>query len=268
VKKYAHRPAVSGEKKRITYHEYMVRLAQRLISYLSLPLKEGPGYAVDARLRPSGSFGPLIVTLDSFKDYYLTQAQNWEKQALLKARIIVGPPQLSRQIQEVMDQVLYDHPPAPQVRGEIGHLRMRMEKERAGERPGRVNPKLGYGGLTDIEFIAQYLQWLYGQSDPALRQTNTLKVLQTLKAKGYIREEAHYILKEAYQFLTTLDHGLQLLYDRKTDPRTYDFEELTLTAKQNLMGLGEAGIPDWDITHHYEKIREKVRAVFNQTFSQ
>jgi glutamate-ammonia-ligase adenylyltransferase len=267
AKRTGHRQNAKGDKKRITYHEYMVRLAQRLISYLSLPLKEGPGYSVDARLRPSGSFGPLIVTLDSFKDYYQGPAQNWEKQALLKSRVIVGPPQLCRQVKEVIEQIVYGFPPSPQVRGEIGHLRMRMEKERAGESSDRVNPKLGYGGLTDIEFISQYLQWVYGGADPDLRQTKTLSVLRVLKDKGYIQDEVHYILREAYQFLTTLDHGLQLLYDRKADPRTYTLDELTLIAKQNLMGLGEAGIPSWDIFDHYEKIRTKVRAIFNQFFS-
>ncbi|MGC1402482.1 MAG: bifunctional [glutamate--ammonia ligase]-adenylyl-L-tyrosine phosphorylase/[glutamate--ammonia-ligase] adenylyltransferase, partial [Thermodesulfobacteriota bacterium] len=162
-----------GARKWVTYHEYLIRLAQRLISYLSLPLKEGPGYSVDTRLRPSGSFGPLIVTLEAFRDYYQNQAQNWEKQALLKARVILGPSHLSHQVQETIEGVLYHQPPSPQVRGEMAYFRYRMEKERSGENQDRVNPKLGYGGLTDIEFIAQYLQWIYGQADPGFRQTNT-----------------------------------------------------------------------------------------------
>jgi [glutamine synthetase] adenylyltransferase / [glutamine synthetase]-adenylyl-L-tyrosine phosphorylase len=257
-----------GERKWVTYHEYLVRLAQRLISYLSLPLKEGPGYSVDTRLRPSGSFGPLIVTLETFRDYYQDQAQNWEKQALLKARVILGPPQLNHQVQEMIEEVLYHHPSSPQVRGEMAYFRYRMEKERSGEDQDRVNPKLGYGGLTDIEFIAQYLQWIYGQADPGVRQTNTLQVLTALKDKGYLSDEFQYQLREAFQFLSHLDHGLQLLYDRKGDPRTYGPEELMLTAKQNLMGLGEAGIPSWDIVNHYKKIREKVRSIFNQIFHQ
>ena len=254
------------DKKWITYHEYLVRLAQRLISYLSIPLKQGPGYAVDTRLRPSGSFGPLIVTLDAFRDYYQNQAQNWERQALLKSRIIHGQPQLNLQVQGAIEQILYQAPPSSEVRGEIIHFRQRMEKERSGENKERFNPKLGYGGLTDIEFMAQYLQWTYGQTDPDLRQTNTLRVLQDLKAKGYLAEKTHYYLKEAYLFLKRLDHGLQLLYDRKSDPRTYSLEELSLLAKQNVLGLGEAGLPSWDVVNHYRKIREKVRDTFKQVF--
>ena len=256
-----------GDKKWITYHEYLVRLAQRLISYLSIPLKPGPGYAVDTRLRPSGSFGPLIVTLDAFRDYYLNQAQNWERQALLKSRIILGPPQLSQQVQEIIEQVLYQSPPSSEVHGEIIHYRQRMEKERSGENNERFNPKLGYGGLTDIEFMAQYLQWTYGQTDPELRETNTIKVLMDLKTKGYLAEETHYYLKEAYLFLNRLDHGLQLLYDRKADPRTYSLEELSFLAKQNVLGLGDANLPSWDLVSHYRKIREKVRDTFRQVFA-
>ncbi|MFH0788978.1 MAG: bifunctional [glutamate--ammonia ligase]-adenylyl-L-tyrosine phosphorylase/[glutamate--ammonia-ligase] adenylyltransferase [Pseudomonadota bacterium] len=256
-----------GEKKWITYHEYLVRLAQRLISYLSLPLKQGPGYSVDTRLRPSGSFGPLIVTLDAFRDYYQSQAQNWERQALLKARVIVGPPLLRDQVKEVINQVLYKAPPSPEVRGEMAYFRLRMEKERSGEDSERFNPKLGYGGLTDIEFIAQYLQWTYGQADPELRQTSTLKVLKALKHNGHLADGSEYYLREAYQFLNRLDHGLQLLYDRKGDPRTYSLEELTLMAKHNVLGLGDPGIPSWDIYTHYKKVTGKVRSTFNRIFS-
>jgi [glutamine synthetase] adenylyltransferase / [glutamine synthetase]-adenylyl-L-tyrosine phosphorylase len=256
-----------GAKKWVTFHEYLVRLAQRLISYLSLPLKPGPGYSIDTRLRPSGSFGPLIVTLDAFRDYYQNQAQNWERQALLKSRVIVGPPQLSSQVREIIEHVLYQTPPSPLVRGEMAYFRTRMEKERSGENMDRFNPKLGYGGLTDIEFIAQYLQWTHGQIDPGLRQTNTLKVLKALQTRGHLGDETHYYLREGYHFLNRLDHGLQLLYDRKEDPRTYSLDELTLIAKQNVLGLGDANLPSWDIINHYKKVREKVRATFNSIFS-
>ena len=257
-----------GDKKRITYHEYMVRLAQRLISYLSIPLKEGPGYAVDTRLRPSGSSGPLIVSLDSFYDYYRNQAQNWEKQSLLKARTIVGPSLLAEQIGKFIDTLVYHNPPPPEIRKEMVHYRIRMEKERSGEDRDRVNPKLGYGGMADIEFIAQYLQWTYGYLYPELRQTNTLKALRALKTTGNLPEETFHLLKDAYEFLGLLDHGLQLLFDRKEDPRTYLLEELSQMAKLNMLGLGNSDLPSWDIAAHYHKVRKNVRLIFNRIFQQ
>ncbi|MBI4767380.1 MAG: hypothetical protein HY787_22775, partial [Deltaproteobacteria bacterium] len=257
----------SPEPKRITYHEYLVRLAQRFISYLALPLQEGPGYMVDTRLRPSGSFGPLIVSLDSFYDYYRNQAQNWEKQALLKARVIVGPSPLADRVQEFIQTLVYQTPPPAEIREEMFHFRIRMEKERSGEEGGRINPKLGYGGIADIEFMVQYLQWSYGFIRPQLRSTNTLETLKALKETGYLPEETFLLLKEAYQFLGLLDHGLQLLFDRKEDPRTYDPEELRRIAELNVLGLGSADWPSWDIVTHYHKVRQNVRLIFNQIFS-
>jgi [glutamine synthetase] adenylyltransferase / [glutamine synthetase]-adenylyl-L-tyrosine phosphorylase len=254
--------------KRITYHEYLVRLAQRLISYLSTALREGPGYSVDTRLRPSGSYGPLIVSLESFFDYYKHQAHNWEKQALLKARIICGPSPLNDCIREFIHTLIYHTSPPTEVREEMLHYRIRMEKERSGEYTGRINPKLGYGGMTDIEFIVQYLQWTKGFTIPELRQTNTLKTLKTLKDTGYLPEATFLLLKEAYQFLGLLDHGLQLLYDRKEDPRTYDPEELKRVAELNVLGLGSADLPSWDIVTHYHKVRQNVRLIFNRIFQQ
>jgi glutamate-ammonia-ligase adenylyltransferase len=143
-----------------------------------------------------------------------------------------------------------------------------MEKERSGEDRDGINPKLGYGGMVDIEFIAQYLQWTYGYLYPELRQTNTLKALQALKTMGNLTEETFHLLKEAYQFLGLLDHGLQLLYDRKEDPRTYLLEELSQMAKLNVLGLGNSDWPSWDIAAHYHKVRKNVRLIFNRIFQQ
>src|SRR4030042_1708520 len=246
----------------------MVRLAQRLISYLSIPLQEGPGYTVDTRLRPSGSVGPLIVSLDAFYDYYRYQAQNWEKQAMLKARIIVRPSPVADHVRDFVDTVIYQTPPSPEIREEMIHHRIRMEKERSGEDQDRINPKLGYGGMTDIEFITQYLQWTYGYTSPELRQNNTLKALKALRDTGYLPEETYLLLKEAYQFLGLLDHGLQLLYDRKEDPRTYDPDEMRRIAELNVLGLGSADLPSWDIVTHYHKVRQNVRLIFNRILQQ
>jgi glutamate-ammonia-ligase adenylyltransferase len=252
----------------ITWHEYLVRLAQRLLSYLSLPLQEGPGYNVDTRLRPSGTFGPLVVSLEAFRDYYRGPAGNWERQMLLKARIIGGPEGLSHQVEEEIRQVLFGAPPRPEVREEMAYYRGRMEAERSGEGPDRYNPKLGRGGLTDIEFIVQYLQQVYGLQAPEVRGTDTLEVLKALQSLGALAEERARALRESHQFLTSLDHGLQLLLDRREEPRTYSTAETNRLVKLNLMGLGEAPIPSWDLLEHYGRVTRNVRFIFNEIFSQ
>ena len=251
----------------ITWHEYLVRLAQRLLSYLSLPLKEGPGYSVDTRLRPSGTFGPLVVSGESFREYYRHQAQNWEWQMLLKARVISGPAALTLQVEEEIRRLLYEQPPPPGLKEDMAYFRNRMEVERSGERTGRFNPKLGYGGLTDIEFIAQYLQWHHGLQAPEVRSTDTLEVLKALQNVGALTEDQGVILRDGYQFLTSLDHGLQLLLDRREEPRTYSPEEIARLQKLNLMGLGEAPVQAWDLMKHYQRVTRNLRLSFNKIFT-
>jgi glutamate-ammonia-ligase adenylyltransferase len=263
--------AAKGKESRpwITWSEYLVRLAQRMISYISLPLKEGPGYGVDTRLRPSGTFGPLVVSLESFRDYYRNQAQNWELQMLLKARLIAGPELLAGQIREEIQMLLYQTPAPSGIQEEMAYFRKRMEVERSGEGKERVNPKLGFGGLTDIEFIAQYLQRLHGLQVPEVRQSNTLHVLRALRDAGVLPEEAYLILRDGQQFLSSLDHGLQLLLDRREEPRTYLPGEIKRLEKLNLMGLGQAPLSpilSWDLFGHYQKVTHTVRGHFQKIF--
>ena len=262
------RTAGKDHRPLITWHEYLVRLAQRLISYMSLPLKEGPGYAVDTRLRPSGTFGPLVVSLEAFREYYRGPAQNWERQMLLKARVLGGPEGLTRQVEEEMRQILYGVPPPAAGREEMVYYRRRMEAERSGEGPERYNPKLGYGGLTDIEFIVQYLQQVQGWQSPEVRGTDTLETLRALQSLGALAEDRWRTLREGYLFLTSLDHGLQLLLDRREEPRVYAAAEMARLAKLNLMGLGEAPIPSWDLVDHYRRVTRNVRFIFDEIFSE
>jgi glutamate-ammonia-ligase adenylyltransferase len=259
----------SGKDRRplITWHEYLVRLAQRLISYMSLPLKEGPGYTVDTRLRPSGTFGPLVVSLEAFREYYHGPAQSWERQMLGKARVIGGPAGLTRQVEEAIRQILYGAAPPPDGREEMAYYRGRMEAERSGEGPERFNPKLGHGGLTDIEFIVQHLQKVHGYEAPEVRGTDTLENLKALQSLGVLTEERSRTLRESHQFLTSLDHGLQLLLDRREEPRAYSASEMARLARLNLMGLGEAPVPSWDLLTHYRRLTNNVRFIFNEFFS-
>jgi glutamate-ammonia-ligase adenylyltransferase len=133
----------------------VVRLIQRLMNMLATPLQEGPGYPMDARLRPTGTHGPLVVTRKSWLEYYLTRADVWEIQALLRLRHIAGDPGLGEWIDDKATEICYGQRPPEAVWPRICHLRQRMERERAGETENEIDLKLGMGGLADIEFIVQ-----------------------------------------------------------------------------------------------------------------
>jgi glutamate-ammonia-ligase adenylyltransferase len=105
----------------------VIRLIQRFMNMLSIPLQEGPGYPMDARMRPTGTHGPLVVTRKSWLEYYVDQADIWEIQALLRVRHIAGDPELGRWIEDKAWEICYRQRSPESVWPRICHLRDRME---------------------------------------------------------------------------------------------------------------------------------------------
>ena len=177
---YDYQGTTDGEKK-ISNHEYFAKLGQKIISILSTPTREGYVYKIDTRLRPSGNAGPLVTSLESFENYHRTEAHPWERQALTKARVLLGGETLKGNIEESVRHTVYGRRADEEVRKEIHRLRMRMEHELAREKEGSYNIKTGRGGMVDVEFIVQYLQLKYGMDFPEIRSVNTLEALQALQ---------------------------------------------------------------------------------------
>ncbi len=103
---YDHQGYTDGEKQ-ISNHEYFAKLAQKIISILTMQTREGYVYKIDTRLRPSGNAGPLVTSLESFLDYHRKEAQIWERQALTKARVVLGDDRLASQLHDVIRQTVY-----------------------------------------------------------------------------------------------------------------------------------------------------------------
>jgi [glutamine synthetase] adenylyltransferase / [glutamine synthetase]-adenylyl-L-tyrosine phosphorylase len=180
----------------------------------------GPGYELDARLRPSGSHGLLVTSLASFARYHgqaldgsdaepgpavLSSGAPWERQTLLRARGVVGDPELLRRALGIAWRAAYEGgaPPA----ADMHHLRMRLEKEQGREREGRYNLKTGRGGLLDIEFAVQWLQMKNG-ADPRVRSPDLGVALSALHASGYVSTIDFEIFNDGYRFLRQLEQRI------------------------------------------------------------
>ena len=172
-----------GKQGRLPAHEFYVRLGQRLPTYLSAPTEEGIAYKIDMQLRPSGKAGPVVCSLDAYREYHKNTAQLWERQTLIKTRFIAGDAALGRAVERVIEQCAYVAGLTQEGVGEIHRLRMRMERELAGEDETRFNLKKGRGGLVDIEFLTQMLQLAHGHRLAGLRQRETLAALKALGAR-------------------------------------------------------------------------------------
>jgi glutamate-ammonia-ligase adenylyltransferase len=189
--------------------EKYIRVAQRVLSLVSTPHGQGPGYELDTRLRPSGSQGLLVVSRHAFARYHEEQGQAWERQALIKARFCAGDAELGKKVTDLAAKVAYERGAAdPEA---MNKLRMRMEKELAKENPRRHDVKLGKGGLVDVEFAVQWLQMKWG-ADLRVRSTDTETAIGGLEACGYLDAGVAAVLREGYAMLRRIEQALRVVH--------------------------------------------------------
>lgn len=207
------------------------RLAERLIFALSQATAEGFLYRVDMRLRPWGRAGPLVTTVEGYLAYLERSARLWERQALLKARVVAGDQALGAAFLRQAEPFLFN---AGREVARAGVHNMKLETEAHLRRTGRSwgDVKLGEGSIRDAEFVAQYLQLAHGRDHPELRTPNTREALARLAEAGYLSPEDHRILAEGYTFLRTVEHYLQILDYRQTHTLPTGPADLRYLARQ------------------------------------
>lgn len=263
---YDHQGSTNGNKQ-ISNHEYFAKLAQKLISILSTQTREGYVYKLDTRLRPSGNAGPLVTSLESFLAYHRNEAQVWERQALAKARVVIGEPVLRNSINDVLWLSVYGSSLGKEGRQEIHRLRMRMEHEIAKESVGSYNIKTGRGGMVDVEFITQYLQLRYGCDNPQLRSHNTVAVLLEVQQLGLLSSKDTDTLISGYKFLRKLENRLRLLHDHSINDLTGDQRYLDKLARR--LGYDpKLRHPGKELMQDYETFTEGIRDVYERVLGE
>ena len=172
-------------------------------------------WPVDAGLRPEGGAGPLVRTLASHTAYYTRWAQTWEFQALLKARPMAGDIALGEAFTAMTAPMVWSVGTRKGFVEDVQAMRRRVESTLPADRADR-EVKLGKGGLRDVEFAVQLLQLVHGRTDDTVRSPTTLEALQQLADGGYVGREDSRHLAEAYRWLRTVEHRLQLHRLRRT----------------------------------------------------
>lgn len=208
------------------------RVAERLIHILSSVTQSGYAYRVDAGLRPEGSKSPLVHSFSGLEAYYPERGQLWERQAMIKARAVAGDEELGRRVIELLTAFAYSRPIGAEDLGAMDAMRLRMERERAREGPGRRNFKLGRGGLADVEFICQTLQLSYGAERPDIRSPNTYEALGELTRAGLLEPAEGQTLTEAYGFLRQVEKQLRIERERPVDTLPKEEEKLATLARR------------------------------------
>lgn len=199
-------------KKEIDGRQFYLRLAQRIIHIFSTRTASGILYEVDTRLRPSGASGLLVCPVDAFDEYQRQEAWTWEHQALVRARMIYGDDELASEFARVRHEVLALPRDESQLKKEVAEMRVKMRDHLGGKKADRFMLKQDQGGITDIEFLAQYLVLNFSASKPKMtRWSDNVRIFETSIAQGVMDESQALALTQAYTRMRDEIHKRNLL---------------------------------------------------------
>lgn len=207
------------------------RVAKAVLAIMTAPTADGIVFRTDADLRPEGRAGALSRTVESYTAWYERWARHWEFQALLKARPVAGDPVLGAEFMAASRPFVWREVLDPDLVREAREMKARAEAELHKRGLDDRELKRGRGGIRDIEFAVQLLQLVHGRHDPRIRSATTLVALAQLAAGGYVERRDVGRLGDAYVFLRTVEHRLQLRDELQTHTLPADPAELTLLAR-------------------------------------
>ena len=239
-----------------TRHELFVRVAGTVVQLLSEAGSEGHLYRVDMRLRPDGHAGPLAMSRPSYLAYYETRGELWERQMLVKGRVVAGDEATGASFLSDLLPFVFPRTHLANPLDEIARIKARIE----GSLGERTDIKLGAGGIRDIEFLVQALQLLHAGVAPELRRTNTLAALEALWDNRLLSDLQHGWLAEAYVFFRRVEHRLQLLHGRQTHALPTSDAELK-SLSRSLGFRSPVSFRRVTTTH-----RKHVRRIFDEVF--
>jgi [glutamine synthetase] adenylyltransferase / [glutamine synthetase]-adenylyl-L-tyrosine phosphorylase len=258
---FVHEPREGADDEAATRAAHAV--AEELRSLLARPGPD-PALPIDAGLRPEGRQGPLVRTLASYRAYYQRWSSPWEAQALLRAEPVAGDAALGADFMALADKFRY---PAGGM-GEAGvreirRIKARMESERM---PRGVHPalhlKLGPGGLSDVEWVAQLLQLRHAHAVPALRTTRTLAALRAARDEGLLAASDEAALAASWLLAARIRDAVMLVRGRPSDSVPTSQPELGAVARL----LGYAPDQSQDLVQDYRRAARRARAVMERVF--
>ena len=237
------------------------QLAGHLMQVCSEHTPEGTIWPVDANLRPEGKSGMLVRTVASHRGYYERWAKTWEFQALLKARPVAGDLAVGREYAEMVEPLVWQAAERDGFVDDVRAMRRRVIEHIPAQHADR-QLKLGSGGLRDVEFAVQLLQLVHGRADRRLRASTTLSALARLTEGGYVGRPDGEAMHDAYAFLRTLEHRIQLHQLRRTHVVPDDEPSLRRLARS--MGFTKEPVAELDQAwqHHRREVRRLHEKLF------
>lgn len=245
-----------GTRGATTHEDFFTRICRDLIQVIGTPTADGFVFRVDPRLRPYGGAGPLVMTFDRLEDYYQEQGREWERYALIKARVAAGDAAAGGRLLDRLRPFIFrrylDYGAFDALREMKARIAMEVRSK------GLQNDiKLGTGGIREIEFFGQMFQLIRGGVEPALQIRPIRQVLSVLVQHGFIPPPVGKAMDSAYVFLRTLENRLQQWADQQV-------HQLPVDATARLRLAAAMGHEDWQgLAQRLEFHRHQVHTHFN-----
>ena len=249
-----------GGNKPLSNSEFFIRLGQKLIQALDNITADGFVFRVDMRLRPFGDGGALVASFDAMEGYYQVHGREWERYAMIKARVIAGDREAGKELMTMLKPFIYrrymDYGAYESLR-EMKAIVAREVKRKGIDK----NIKLGPGGIREVEFIGQVFQLIRGGHEPELQERRILLILTKLKEKEILPDYVVDELSQAYCFLRHVEHRIQEFAEQQSHKLPGD----ELGQLRIAYGMG---YNDWDSFQEVLNAhRRNVQSHFEQVFA-
>ncbi|CEE91415.1 adenylyl transferase for glutamine synthetase, regulates P-II (GlnB) and GlnK [Xenorhabdus nematophila str. Anatoliense] len=255
---YPENGVTQGGRREMDNSQFFTRLGQKLIKVLDQQTVEGFVYRVDMRLRPFGDSGPLVFSFSALEDYYQEQGRDWERYALVKARILGHDEQAyCQELRQMLRPFIFRRYIDFSVIQSLRNMKGMIERE-VRRRGLKDNIKLGAGGIREIEFITQVFQLIRGGREPSLQSRSLLPALNAIEGLSLLPPEQAKQLEESYLFLRRLENLLQSIRDQQTQT----LPDTELDRARLAWGMG---FSDWHgLRVETEQKMNAVREIFRQ----
>ncbi len=252
-----------GVRRTVDNQQFFTRLGQKLITALNQKTADGFVYRVDMRLRPFGESGPLVLTFNAMEDYYQEQGRDWERYAMLKARLI-GDGKYHGQLSRLLKPFVYRRYIDFSVIESLRRMKMMIAQE-VRRKQLTNNIKLGAGGIREVEFIVQVFQLIRGGRVSVLQERNLMTVLPILVSEGEISQDSMQVLHDAYVFLRRVENIIQALGDQQTQT----LPDTVLDQERILHALHRDDLTSWSefltcLAKHMEGVHQEFIALIGE----
>jgi glutamate-ammonia-ligase adenylyltransferase len=237
----------------VTWH---VRFTQRFVAALTVPTRRGTLYQIDMRLRPSGGKSPVATQFAGFEAYHSGEAEIWEEMALTRARVVAGDAELAARAEASIRTILTRKRDPAKVAAAVAEMRALIAREKGDKNAWDL--KLAAGGLTDLDFLAQFLVLAYASEHPALLAGDTPSVLGAARDAGLIFRADAVALLEGHRLISDVQLWQRFTVDEAFDPAAVPVRVLSRIA-------AAVGRPDTKVLRaELDETRAGVRASFNR----